>query len=86
MTTKHKVNSSSKSFSDSDDVSAKENAFTSTKNIKVKYPKNLFFGYLNVNSIRNKFTIQDLIKRTFDIFLISETKIVDSFPNAQFKI
>ena len=87
MTTKHKVNSSSKSFSDSDDVSAKENAFTSTKSIKAKYPKNLFFGYLNVNSIRNKFvTIQDLIKRTFDIFLISETKIIDSFPNAQFKI
>ena len=42
---------------------------------------------MNVNSIRNKFvSIQELIKRTFDIFLISETKIDDSFPNAQFKI
>ena len=42
---------------------------------------------MNDNSIRNKFvTIQELIKRTFDIFLISETKIDDSFPNAQFKI
>ena len=82
-----KVNSSSKSFSDSNDISAKGNAFTSTKSIKAKHPKNLVFGHLNVNSIRSKFvTIQELIKRTFDIFLISETKIGDSFPNAQFKI
>ena len=59
----------------------------STKSIKAKHPKNLFFGYLNVNSIRNKFvSIEELIKRAFDIFLISETKIDDSFPNAQFKI
>ena len=45
------------------------------------------FGHLNVNSIRNKFvSIQELIKRTFDIFSVSETKIDDLFPNAQFKI
>ena len=38
-------------------------------------------------NIRSKcVNIQDLIKRTFDILLISETKIDDSFPNAQFKI
>ena len=48
---------------------------------KVKY-KNIFFCHSNVNSIRNKFvSIEELIKRTFDIFLISETKIDDSFPN-----
>ena len=46
-----------------------------------------FFGHLNMNSIRNKFvSIKELIKRTFDIFLIGETKINDSFPNAKFKI
>ena len=78
-----KVNSSSKSFSDYDNIRAKGNAFTSTKGIKAKHPKNLFFGHLNVNSIRNKFvSIEELIKITFDIFLISETKIEDSFPNA----
>ena len=82
-----KENSSSKSFSDYDNLRAKGNAFMSTKSIKAKHPKNLFFGHLNVNSIRNKFvSIQELIKRTFDIFLIIETKIDDSFPNAQFKI
>ena len=43
-------------------------------------------SHLNVNSIRNKFvSIQELIKSTFDLFLISETKIDGSFPNVQFK-
>ena len=42
---------------------------------------------MNVNSIRMKFfSIQELIKSTFDIFLISETKIDNLFPNVQFKV
>ena len=42
---------------------------------------------MNVYYIRNtSFSSEELIKRTFDIFLISETKIDNSFPNAQFKI
>ena len=42
-----------------------------------------FFDHLNVNSIRNKFiSTQKLIKRTFNIFLISETKTDDLFLNA----
>ena len=81
------MNSSSKSFSDYDNIRDKGNVFTSTKSIKAKHPKNLFLGHFNVNSIRSKcVSIEQLIKRTFDIFLISETKIDDSFPNAQFKI
>ena len=74
-------------ISDYDNIRAKGNAFTSTKSIKGKHPKNLFFGHLNINSICNKFvSIEELIKGKFDIFLISETKIDDSFPNAHFKI
>ena len=81
------MNSSSKSFSQYGNIRAKGNAFTSTKSIKAKHPKNLFFGHLNVNSIRNKFvSIQELIKRTFDILLTSETKIDDSFLYAQLKV
>ena len=81
------MNSSSKSFSDYDNIRDKGNVFTSTKSIKAKHPKNLFLGHFNVNYIRSKcVSIEQLIKRTFDIFLISETKIDDSFPNAQFKI
>ena len=36
--------------------------------------------------VLKNFFILELIKRTFDIFLISETKVDDSFPKAQFKI
>ena len=76
---------SSKSFSDSDGIRTKGN--TSNKSIKAKHLKSLYFGDLNINSIRNKsVSIQEPIKRTFDIFLIRETKIDDSFPNSQFKM
>ena len=69
-----KENSSSKSFSDSDSIGAKGNAFTSTKSIKIKHPKDLFFRHLNVNPTSNKFvTIEELIERKFGIFLISES-------------
>ena len=87
MTTKRKEKTSSKSFFDFDDIRAKGNTLKSIKSIKVKHPKNLFFGHLNVHSIRNKFvSTQELVKSTFDIILISETKINDSFPNGRFKI
>ena len=81
------MNSSSKSFSYYDNIRAKGNAFISTKSIKAKHSKKLFLGHLNQNSIRKKFvSIEKLIKRTFDIILISETKIDDSFLNVRFKI
>ena len=40
-----KVNSSPKSSFDSDDISAIGNAFTSTKSIKAKHPKNFFWSF-----------------------------------------
>ena len=48
------------------------------------YPKNVIFGHLNINSLRNKFeSLSDLIKGKFDIFLINETKLDASFPSNQ---
>ena len=47
----------------------------------------LIFAHLNINSIRNKF--EELIiqvKGTVDVLMISETKIDDSFPMANFLI
>ena len=53
---------------------------------KIENFKNTIIGHLNINSLRNKFVFaQDLI-RNFDIFLISESKLDDTFPNNQFKI
>ena len=40
---------------------------------------------MNINSIPNKFQgIMDLVANNVDIFLISETKIDNSFPTAQY--
>ena len=50
--------------------------------MKRKKPKNVFLGHLNINSIKNKFeSVWELIKDTFDIFLLSESKLDSSFPN-----
>ena len=62
-------------------------SFPFLKKIRSKHPKNLFFGQLNVNSIRNKFeSVQEIPQNTFDIFLVCDTKIDSSFPNQQFCI
>ena len=49
--------------------------------------KKIILGHLNINSLRNKFeSIADVIQGTFDIFLLSETKIDESFPDKQFRL
>ena len=47
----------------------------------------LIFAHLNINSIRNKFEeFISQVKGTVDVLMISETKIDDSFPVANFLI
>ena len=57
-------------------------------NLRLKYPRNLLFGYLNIKSLRNK--IIDLREITSYLqlvhFVLSETKMNDSFPSAQFDV
>ena len=53
--------------------------------IKQKHVKNITLGYININSIRNKFNdLKLLLKDCLDIFIIAETKIDASFPTGQF--
>ena len=48
-------------------------------------PADLNFCYLNINSVRNKFTdFQEIINGNVDVVSIAETKIDASFPSAQF--
>ena len=55
------------------------------KEMKENCPNKLIVGHLNINSIRNKFEFfEDVINRNLDIILLSETKLDDSFPSAQF--
>ena len=47
----------------------------------------LVFCQLNINSLRNKFDmLSELIKGFVDVFMTSETKLEDSFPEGQFFI
>ena len=60
---------------------------TQLKSLRAKNHDKLIFAHLNINSIRNKFIIlKEFVKNTIDILLISETKIDDTFPSAQFLI
>ena len=57
------------------------------KDIRKSDVNKLIFGQLNINSLRNKFDmVSELIKGFVDIFMISETKLDDSFPEGQFFI
>ena len=57
------------------------------KNIRINNINKLIFGHLNINSLRNKFDLlYEQIKGSIGIFMISETKLDDSFPQGQFLI
>ena len=47
-------------------------------------PSNLNFCYLNINSLRNKFTDFQEINGNVNVVSIAEAKIDASFPSAQF--
>ena len=55
----------------------------SLKAVRLQYPKNIIFSYININSIRNKFgSLCSLTSLHVDILSIAETKLDYSFPNA----
>ena len=57
------------------------------RNVRISNINRLIFGHLNINSLRNKFDLLcEQIKDSIDIFMISETKLDDSFPQGQFLI
>ena len=73
--------------SNNSDKNLKKWGFKWSHFLRRKFTKNLFFAYLNVNSLRNKFEASEfLIKDKFDVFCASESKFDSSFPEAQFKI
>ena len=57
---------------------------TDLKNILIS---NNIVSYLNINSTRNKFeSSSSLIRENFDVLVIAETKLDDTFPTSQFRI
>ena len=64
-----------------------ESPIDSIRQLKLSNPHKIILGHLNINSLRNKFeSITDVIQGTFDIFLLSESKIDESFPDKQFRL
>ena len=64
---------------------SKEYCLSKIKSFTYDNAKNPILGYVNINSLRNKFALlKPFINSAFDIFLVSETKIDSSFPNSQF--
>ena len=61
-------------------------AKTGLKEMKIRSPDKLILGHVNINSIRNKFdSLIYMLDKNIDIFLVSETKLDDSFLSTQFK-
>ena len=55
--------------------------------MKGKKTENILLGHLIINFIKIKFeSVWELIKDTFDIFLLSESKLDSGFPDDQFSI
>ena len=72
-------------ISDNQFNTIQENSIDSMRNLKLSNPHKIILGHLNVNSLRNKLeSVADVIQGTFDIFILSETKIDESFPDKQF--
>ena len=55
---------------------------------RLKHPRNPLIGYLNITSLRNKVVDAREVfgKLQLDNFVLSETKLDDSFPSVQFYI
>ena len=58
--------------------------YKALRHFKTNHPQCVSLGYLNINSVRNKFySILLLIKHNIDIFAIAETKLDSSLPESQ---
>ena len=53
---------------------------------RLKHNKNPMIGYLNMNSLQNKLTYLKVVLKylSLDYFIVSETKLDEIFPKAQF--
>ena len=78
--------SSSSSLSGYPCLSTIDNDLSKTQQQRIMYAKNTIIGHLNINSIRNKFDTLDNVVKAFDIFLISESKLDNTFPINQLTI
>lgn len=80
---------SSKKLSSNESFQNKNEAFETgldtLKEIKLNNINRISIGQININSLRNKFDfLNSMVNGNLDILLVTECKIDDSFPTAQF--
>ena len=67
-----------------DSLSYQSNALTE---IRIKNPKQLIIVHLNINLLRNKFDeLKVLVQDKVGILVVTESKLVNMFPDSQFHI
>ena len=71
-----------------DNIDLVSSGFEAIRENRLKYVNNPLIGYLNINSLRNKIVdLREIIlELSLDYLVLSETKIDQSFPTAQFYI
>ena len=63
------------------------NLLLKIKNLRLSNVNRFIIGNLSINSLTNKFDqLQEIILKYIGILVITETKLDDTFPNAQFLV
>ena len=62
-------------------------SLTKIKKLRIRNSNKIIIGNLNVNSLPNKFEqLKDIVMQHIDILVLTETKLDDTFPTAQFLV
>ena len=68
-------------------VTTNDDIKTKLKDIRIKNLNRIVISHININSMRNKFELlAEAVMDSVDIFIVTETKIDESFPTSQFII
>ena len=76
-----------RSMHGSHELSDKNDTYHALRGIRVSNVDRLLIGQLNINSLGNKFeALKLIVKGNLDIFIVTESKLDDTFPVNQFII
>ena len=84
-----RINSSNYNSSINDTQAISDNCTVNSvlRDLRLNHSQQIIIGYLNINSIRNKFDLmKTTLTRDMNILMTNETKLDDSFPVSQFEI
>ena len=83
----HKVSGKLESPSPEPIIDRNTNRICKLKQLRNQNPHGIIIDHLNINPIRNKFeSLVSFVGNNLDIFMVSETKIDNTFPESQFLI